>query len=526
MAQKFKINIRAIIAPHAVNGFAMVMGGCALFAFMIVAVPAPSYADKVDLMSVQESKQRFVGNVELIKGMADVIEIDGAVSDIMVADPSIVDVMVLQANKLYMVGSNIGSTNIIAVDAQGNVLKKIDVRVKIDDKGMEQSARQLFPNEDFRIKSVGNQVILTGHVSSPDAANKIMDVVGSFVAGENKMSGEVDLDKILVNMMSVSGEQQVMLRVKIVEASRDVLRELGVNTDYINPEGSGLSNVAGFIGGNAAALGLTSTPLGIANVLYNNPGSKFGSLQIMIQALEKEGLLNTLAEPNLTAISGQEAGFLAGGEFPIPASRDQDGNVVIDYRPFGVALNFRPVVMSEDRISLQLRTEVSSISNQNSLTVNQLSIPGFSVRRAQTTVEMGSGGSLMIAGLLRSDITKSMSDLPGIKQVPVLGDLVSSESFQRQESELVVIVTAYLVKPYGDRSQAHLQPAAIVDPNAAYSPSGAQANPPALPIPEIPKAEATALSGAFGSNIRRIYARRNLDDSLFNHNEKYGYLID
>lgn len=461
----------------------------ALFATVWTATPPRSFADKTNLVSIAADKQKKDPTLVLTVGMADIVDVSGPVSDIMVANPDIVDVVVLQANKLYLVGSRAGSTNVIAIDSAGNAIKRLNVRVEVDDSGVRDALGTLFPGEDIKLASVGGQLVLSGHVSNPEMSNRVSSVV-------SRLSGR-PLDGI-VNMLTVAGEQQVMLRVKVVEASRAVLRELGVTTRMNEEEPGGiLDNVSGALGAFSSGQGLSTDPLGIASVLYNNSG-KLGPIQMLIRALEQDGLLNTLAEPNLTAVSGQEAGFLAGGEFPIPASRDQDGNIVVDYRPFGVALNFRPVVLSEDRISLQLRTEVSSISNQNSLSINQLSIPGFSVRRAQTTVELGSGGSLMIAGLLRSDAARTMTDLPGIKDVPVLGKLISSDSFRRDESELVVIVTAYLVSPYGDKTQASTAPTTQISP----------------------------LATAFENNIRRIYARRPLEDGLFAPDTRFGYLLD
>lgn len=450
------------------------------------------HASKTNLTSVAAAKATAVPNVILTQGMAEIVNIEGPISDIMVANPSLVDVMVLQSNRLYIVGVNLGTTNIIVVDSEGNIVSRMNVHVKIDDVAIQNTITRLFPNEDVKIVSTAQQVMLTGQVSTPDVAQKVASIVSQFVSGSG---GGTAPDSAIVNMLTVAGEQQVMLRVKVVEASRDVLRELGIETDV--PSYS-KNSVNGALLADAAVLGLTTDPLGLATVIYDS-GTALGAMNFTIRALEDNGLVNTLAEPNLTAISGEQAGFLAGGEYPVPTSRDQNGNVIIEYRPFGVALNFRPVVMSAERISLQLQTEVSSVSNQNSINVNQLQIPAFAVRRAETTVELGSGGSLMIAGLLQSDVTKGMTDLPGIKSIPILGALVSSESFQRQETELVVIVTAYLVKPYGDREN-----------NAKI----------------VPKQTSNPLAAVFANNIKRTYAKMALAPELFENNEGFGYLID
>ncbi len=460
---------------------------------MAVQGQAANSDPKVDLVTVASDKQHKDPTLVLTKGMAEVVPLEGAVADIMVANPSIVDVSALQANKLYIVGVNYGTTNVIAVDAAGNVIGRMNVHVKIDDVAIQNTISKLFPDEDIRISSTASQVILAGHVSTPDVAQRAANVVAQYVGEVQSRQGTAD--QLIVNMMTVAGEQQVMLRVKIVEASRDVLRELGIETNFQG--GTGDSRAIGsFL--TTAATGLTADPLGAGSVIYDAGIDETGPIQLIIRALEEDGLINTLAEPNLTAISGEQAGFLAGGEFPIPASRDQNGNIVVDYKPFGVALNFRPIVLSDKRISLQLQTEVSSISNQNTLNVNQLNIPGFAVRRAETTVELSSGGSLMIAGLLQSEVRKSLNQLPGVKDIPILGDLVSSESFNRNESELVVIVTAFLVKPYDDAKS-----------NAK----------------EVSERAGNPLARAFVENIRRTYAKLALDPDLLNCDGQCGYLI-
>lgn len=470
-----------------------------LFIFMIaVSFGVRSYAAKGDLETITEMKAfGFAGDtLTVTQGMAEVVDVGGSVSDVMVADPSVVDVMALQANRLYVVGASIGTTNIIALDENGDVLKRINVQVKFDEYAVQELVDELFPEEDITIKALTSQVILTGHVSTPGVASRVTEVVGH-VVGEMQDFNDTPIDDIIVNMLTVAGEHQVMLKVKIVEASRNVLRELGLETDVF--EGSGDAGAL-TAEGIAAASSLTADPLGIGTLLYNVGRDGTGGVQLTVRALEQDGLVNTLAEPNLTAISGESAGFLAGGDFPVPTSRDDEGNIIVTYRPFGVSLNFIPTVMSSDVISLNLSTEVSSISSQNSLVTNNLSIPGFNVRRADTTVELASGGSIVIAGLLQSEVTKNMNDLPGIKNVPILGDLISSESYQRNETELLVIVTAYLVKPYADKSVADEEPKE--------------------------RQERAALSTLFAANLRRTYGGMGLPDDLLNENGTYGYLID
>lgn len=452
----------------------------------------------------------------LTLGKAEVVDIEGDVSDILVANPSVVDVQALQSNRLYMVGSEIGDTNIIALDAAGNIIRRMNIHVRIDELTLQRAINDLFPKESVNVKTAGNQLLLAGSVSTPSVASKVRDLALRFTG-----SGQ---DSI-VNMMDVQGKEQVMLQVKIMEVSRSLIRELGVRSELPNLSNSAAaatSNLGGVVSGrtttgtllgDAAQESVFSRALG-ADVLgsFLLPGGgvtedPFGSLTLFnediapflltIDALDQNGLVKTLAEPNLTALSGEEAGFLAGGEFPVPSGRDSEGNIEISFRPFGVSLNFRPVVMSEDRISMELETEVSAVSREQSVTLDGLDVPGRDVRRANTNVELPSGGSLMIAGLIQSETLDSLEGLPGVIDLPIIGDLMKSKSFRRAESELVILVTAYLVKPFADKEKAEL----IQQKNNVQH-----------------------LARAFAANVRRTFGELKLT-GLLDDETGYGYLL-
>ena len=389
--------------------------------------------------------------IDIMLGKAEIVKLEGAVKDVLVADPSIVDVMAIKSNRLYIVGSSLGDTNVMALDENGDVLKKINIHVRMDTDRISAMVNELYPDEDVRIKALNDQIVLTGEVSNPSVAGKITNLVGNYAGEVTGSSGEID--DIIVNMMAVRGEQQVMLRVKIVEVARTALKDLGLGVDSLS--GANLGNANGVLN-SAEGLGLSS-PVQIANALLNYNSGTFGNLNFNVRALEQEGIVNTLAEPTLTAISGEKAGFLAGGEFPIPTQIDRNGNLVYEFRPFGVSLNFKPIVMSKDRISMQLTTEVSTATFDQNLQLNGVNVPTFNVRRAETNVELPSGGTLMIAGLIRSDSISGLSGIPGVKDVPVVGDLIKSDSFRRSETELLVIITPYMVEPF---AQARAIPAA------------------------------------------------------------------
>ncbi len=481
--------------------FAGVMGLCAFGAFY-----GSAEAAKGDLVSMKATS-KAMAPLNITLGKADIINLPEGVSDVLVADPAVVDVQAIQSNKLYAVGLNIGDTNIIVLDAAGNVVKRVDVHVSYDIDAIQSLVEELFPKETVRVGAVHDQIYLTGTVSTPEVAGRVASLVAHYVTDLQDVQGEID--QWLLNMLTVRGEQQVMLKVKIVEAERSILKELGlevaandpneISTTTLfgnTPASSSTSNNNALSLAAGDGLALSQDAVGAASVILDTGLTGIGTLGFFIDALEEQNLLSVLAEPNLTAVSGQQAGFLAGGEFPVPAGRDQNGNITIEYREFGVSLNFKPIVLSGDRINLQLNTEVSSLDNSNAVVLSDLTVPGLDIRRAETTIEIPSGGSLMIAGLLQSQTAEGLSGLPGISGTPILGDLISSDSFQRNETELVVIVTAYMVEPFADKEQSD----------------------------HVPKENKSELAKIFATNIRRMFDVEDRD--LFADAGRYGYIVD
>ena len=375
-------------------------------------------------------------HLTITRGKSQVIKVSDKIADVLVADPSIIEVGAIKKDKLYLIGASLGDTNVMIFDEDGNTIDELDVHVRIDEKTLQSTLETLFPNENIIAKTVNDDVMLTGTASNPAIAGRIEEVASRF-AGD---------DEAVVNMMTVLGEQQVMLKVKVMEVSRSMLNELGVDVDAALTSDDLNAQVF------SNQLGLTAA----------NPLLQFGAtgtlgdvdIGAFFSALERDGYATTLAEPNLTSITGENARFLAGGEFPIPTEIDDQGNVAYTYRPFGVALAFKPVVLSNDRINLNVSTEVSNISNDITGNAGGITVPGFDVRRAETSVEMPSGGTLMLAGLIEANTLTSMNRVPGIKNIPIIGDLLSSESFQRNETELVVLISSYLVNPFSETEGA------------------------------------------------------------------------
>jgi pilus assembly protein CpaC len=424
--------------------------------------------------------------VHLTSGKAGTVELPKAISDILVASPAVADVGVLRSNRLYVVGRSVGDTNVLAFDDAGNVLAEISVHVRIDEKTVSETLRNFFPEENLEVKTVGDNIVLTGRVSTPSVANQVRDLAGRFIT---------TADQEVVDLMKVAGEQQVMLKVKIVEADRSILREIGVDADYQTDISGSDFNSA--VLNSFSGTGLTATNPFASGAIFFSDNDDFGPLQITMQALERDGFINTLAEPNLTAISGESAGFLAGGEFPVPTGVDSQGRIQIEFKQFGVSLDFRPIVLSKDRISLQLASEVSALAEQDNVTLGEgVDIPGLTVRRANTTVEMASGSSLMIAGLIKSETTNALNGLPGVSDIPVLGDLFKSKSFARDETELLIIVTPLLVETFKEPLADAVEPKDTLPP----------------------------LSKRLQTTLKKIYANKVSDDVT--GNAKFGYIVD
>ena len=447
------------------------------------------------------SAKSFNKTVQLISGKADTVDLAGNVADVLVADPSVADVGTLRANRLYIVGRKVGDTNVLAYDDVGNQLANITIHVRIDDKNLQNTLKEFFPNEKITARTVKENIVLSGTVSSPLVSNQVRDIAARFM---------IDKDHTLVDLMTVKSKQQVMLKVKVIEARRSVLRDLGIETDFRAASTNGLIMDTGDVG--RALL----TPFASGTLLVGEKG-QFGPLSTTIRALENRGLVNTLAEPTLTAISGETAGFLAGGEYPVPTGRDSSGNVIIEFKQFGVSLNFTPTVLNKDRIVMHMSTEVSEKDSTNGVTLVDVQIDGLRVRRAETTIEMGSGGTLMIAGLLKSDTLHALNGMPGLQDLPILGHLFKSKSFSRNESELVIIVTPYLVDPY-------MEPNAVAVSDKPVIVSSPVPQVKTATLPEQKLAATRPLSQHFVENLKKTYGNHLSEKSRFSAD--FGYIID
>lgn len=374
-------------------------------------------------------------------GKSLVIDLPRDIKDVLVADPKIANAVIRSAQRAYIIGAAVGQTNIVFFDAQGQQIAAYDIAVTRDLNGVRTALRQAFPNSDIRIEGVGDGVMLMGSVSSPVEAQQAQDIAGRLVGAADKV----------VNNIVVRGRDQVMLKVTVAEVQRDIVKQLGVDLNASLNYGTAVVNF-----NNANPY----TALGRPLVGGNSLSGSFKSVSATLRAMESAGVVRTLAEPNLSAISGESATFLAGGEFPVPAGFQCDPvtrvcTTQITYKKFGISLNFTPVVLAEGRISLRVMTEVSELSSDNSITLtqavgttqtNSLTVPSIKTRRAETTLEIPSGGSLAMAGLIQDQTRQAINGLPGLMQLPVLGTLFRSRDYVNRQTELMVIVTPYVVR--------------------------------------------------------------------------------
>lgn len=359
------------------------------------------------------------------------IRLDRPAASVFVADPETADVQAHSATLVYVFGRRAGKTTIFAVDQEENLLYSSAIEVRHPLSRIEGLIAGLGLGNRVAVQSIDGGIVMSGSVADPATAEDLRELVSQFV-GDNE---------VLINRLAVDAPTQVNLRVRVAEMSREVTRLFGIRWD-------------GALSFGDFALGLgTGRFLDGADRLFGSYQSSNVSIAGVIDALEREGLVSVLAEPNLTALSGETASFLAGGEFPVPVGRDNN-EVQIEFKEFGVSLSFTPTVMSRNRISLRVRPEVSDLSENGSIKIGDLLIPALATRRAETTVELGSGQSFAIGGLISNSTRSNVEKLPGLGDLPILGALFRSTTFRRSESELVIIVTPYLVAPRSENDLA------------------------------------------------------------------------
>jgi pilus assembly protein CpaC len=500
---------------------------------------APVMAPPADQVLRVDLTTSGAQSLNIPRGKSAIVELPVDVRDMLVTNPQVADAVLRGPRRLYVLGVGEGSTDAVLFDAAGRKILSLSIRVDQDSGLLEETLRRVLPTANIQVQPIRDSVILTGMVSNAGESNMAAQIASRFV----------DKPENVLNMLSIAGKDQVMLKVRIVEVQRNVIKQLGVSTDLLFNDGLksyslGRTNTFGvngsLLGGASACYGRdnvrttnvsnsastnsstgtngsttssssnsTSNSLGwntttpqtafgttvkvtdvngqvvdvpaasvasitngastsntvssgtssvLSNVLSSVATTAYqtatgNNLGGCLQAFERVGLVRTLAEPNLTVVSGEAGKFLVGGEFPVPVAQDATGRISLEFKPYGVGLGYTPMVLSGGRISLKLSTEVSELSSLGAFTLasstggTNLSVPGLTVRRAETTVELPSGGSLMIAGLLQQTTQQNVDSLPGLTSLPVLGSLFRSRDYLNGETELVVIITPYIVDP-------------------------------------------------------------------------------
>ncbi|QDW41069.1 type II and III secretion system protein family protein [Bradyrhizobium sp. KBS0727] len=396
-------------------------------------------------------------------GKSIVIDLPRDIKDVLVADPKIANAVVRSTQRAYIIGAAVGQTNIVFFDSAGQQIAAYDIAVTRDLNGVRAALKQALPNSDIRIEGVGDGVMLSGTAANPIDAQQANDLAARLAGGVDKV----------VNSIAVRGRDQVMLKVTVAEVQRSIIKQLGIDLSANLTYGTAVVKF-----NNANPFTANSGPLVPTNAIATSFGST-PSVTATLRAMESAGVVRTLAEPNLTAISGESATFISGGEFPIPTgvtcqttTAGAIGQCVqtVSFKKFGISLNFTPVVLSEGRISLRVMTEVSEVSTENALTGGQggTTIPSIKTRRAETTLEIPSGGAMAMAGLIQQQTKQAINGLPGLAQIPVLGTLFRSRDFVNNQTELMVLVTPYIVRAVAQKDLSRPDDgfAAASDPQA------------------------------------------------------------
>jgi len=465
-----------------------------LLVFSVIGVTEALAQQHQSFLRIGETANGTARQITLGLNKSMIVELPREVREVVVSNPEQIDAVLQTSTRAYLIGKKTGEANVIFVDKDGRQVVTLEVTTEHDFSALTEFFGRVIPGSRVKVDSLNGYVVLTGTVQNPIDAARAAEIAKAFVdkglsAGSSVSSstsnntadsggsstgstttktesGPTDDGKV-INMITVEGREQVLLKVSVVEMERNIIKQFGVDLGALVNSGSfafaALSKLPFPLGTQGGGVIAPFIPNSAGGADPGGLGSPFGvstgvagggvqwlkgesRVQTILRALEQDGLLHTLAEPNLTAISGETANFLAGGEFPVPVAQ-QLGTISVEFKKFGIGLAFTPVVMSEGRISLKVSTEVSELSNQGAVVLSNITIPALKVRRAETVVELPSGGSLVMAGLLSDQSKQALSGYPGLKNLPVLGTLFRSRDFLKNETELVVLVTPYVVKP-------------------------------------------------------------------------------
>ena len=399
--------------------------------------------------------------LKLALGKSAVVRMPAGVKDILLGNPKVAEVVLRSRSTMYVFARKVGQTNVFLLDANGNPIASLDVQVSLDPAPLQRMIDKALPDAHITVETSGDQVILGGTAKTPAEVNKAMQLAERYsntAGGDGSLFGSLfgaggaSVSAKVVNAIRVTGKDQVTIKVKLAEVQRDVIKQLRTNFSRIDISKGPFSTTSGNGVPSFFTFGFplgNQTSLGTGYLRYAKDGN---TVEGLLNVLERDGLVRLLAEPTLTAISGEAASFMAGGEVPVVVDYDATENkYTYQFKPVGVLLGFTPLVLSEGRISLKVNVEVSEISSRYAQPVGNSSINGIEKRRAATTVELPSGGTLAIAGMLREQTRQYVEGIPGLKNLPILGALFRSRDYQSNQTELVVLATPYIVSPRNEK---------------------------------------------------------------------------
>jgi pilus assembly protein CpaC len=468
---------------------------CGLAASLLVAAPfqgllaqSPPHIETGDNSSITR-------HISMGVGKSVIVDLPQDAAEIFVGNPKVANAIVRSARKLYIIGIDNGQTTVFALDAQGQQIAALQISIGRDVGELQEILKAALPNSDIETQTVNDTIILNGEVDSAEEAQRAQDIAEGFV--KDLGTGTTGSQSLVVNSLIIRGRDQVMLKVSVAEISRDVAKQLGLTqstwgpfTQY-NPFG---------INGTIATSGSGQT----SGITLSNPSN---TVSATLQAFERYGVSRILAEPTVTAVSGESAKFTVGGQVPIPSAPVCTTNGTVSncspggatYQPYGITLNFSPIVLSEGRILLHLATEVTELDYQTAAEIQGVNVPGLSTRKNETTVELPSGGSIASAGLLLTTTQQVINGFPGLMDLPILGTLFRSRDYQRQETELLIVVTPYLVR------------------------ATSAAN---LPKPDDGFADSSDPQAWLLGRMNRLYASPNNPEAVKNFKGHVGFILD
>jgi pilus assembly protein CpaC len=467
---------------------------------------APAFAEPAGIESAQQAllARRFTMGV----GRSIIIDLPRDAAEIVVANPAVANAVVRSPRKIFVLATGAGQTTMFALDQQGRQIANIELTIGRDVGELEQILKTALPKSQIVPRTINDTIILTGYVDSAGEAQQAVDIARGFAsklssaAAPGAAAGaKVADDGSVVNSLVIRGRDQVTLKVTVAEVQRQVLKQLGVATNTTGGEKQVSGTWGSFVQDNPFSLNGQISKSALQFLGPNNTS-------VTLNAFERYGVSRVLAEPTVTAISGENAKFTVGGEVPVPSSSSCTAigtttqalcTPSIAYKAVGVELNFTPVVLSEGRILLRIATEVTEVDQQNSFTYAGVTVPGFRTRKHETSVELPSGGSIATAGLLEQNARTSINGLPAVMNLPILGALFRSRDYQRQETELLIVVTPYIVRP--------VSPTEIARPDDGF-------------------ADASDPQGWLLGRVNRLYSSRNNPEAVQNYKGRFGFITD